>query len=86
MLAIKTNYVKATEKRGSRVSAVCGRFRVLIGWNCELSEEGNHLHAARLVAQKMALATGTTGHDWKGGEAGNGNYIFISGATKTFIG
>jgi len=74
MQAIETKYVPATNHKGSRVIARSSSGqRVTLDWDHAKNSEGNHLAAARALAEKF---------DWFGTWVSGGS---LSGKGEVFV-
>jgi hypothetical protein len=69
---ITTRYIRPTDRLGARIKAsIQGSHWVSKGWDHALSDEGNHLHAARSLAESLGWAG-----DWVGDTTPEG-YAFV---------
>jgi len=53
MAAIKTRWMRPTNKRGSRVKATCQAGSVTLSWDDSLNTDGNHQAAANALLRKV---------------------------------
>ena len=76
MQTIRTKWLAPTNHRGSRVKAISasGHSTVTVGWDWALGVEGNHIEAARVLAEKMAWDGSWVAGDWDG----LGGYVFVN--------
>lgn len=71
--AIITRFYSATNRRGPRVGARCGRLQVTLPWDHALLNAQNHQAAAVEMARRME---GTVGR-WIAGQLENGDHIWV---------
>jgi len=71
MQAIITKYIGPTNTRGSRIQAKCEAKTIYVGYDHSLNAEGNHVAAAKELAEKL----GWTG-EWLNGGTASG-YVFV---------
>lgn len=55
--AIQTRWIPPTNKKGARVSAQADGGRVVVSWDHSLNVDGNHIHAATTLANKLGWPT-----------------------------
>lgn len=78
--AIITKYFGATNTRPSKVKATAEAGTVSLSWDYELDTEGNHIAAARALAEKY-------GDGWSGAWFGGGTkdgYVFVNAKEQAF--
>ncbi len=51
---IVTRYLGPTDYKGSRISAVCGEYRVILSYDSALKQIDNHIVAAKKVFEKYS--------------------------------
>lgn len=51
--AIRTKYISPTNTKGSRVRASYAGGSIIVGWQCDLNVEENHLFAANQLSKKL---------------------------------
>ncbi len=71
--AITTKYLSPTSVRGARVKATADAGSVTLSWDHSLNTDGNHLTAARALADKF----GWSGHLIAGGLPRNAGLVFV---------
>jgi hypothetical protein len=76
MQAIQTKYHGPTNTRDSRITAKCASKRITVSYDHALDIEGNHVTAARKLAEVMDWLTG-----WHGsllaGSLPDGSYVHV---------
>lgn len=72
MQAIETKYICPTDFKGARVKAECAAKRRYYSWDHSLDTEGNHVAAAKQLANELewqnAISSGTLK---------NGNWVHV---------
>lgn len=71
--AIITRFYSATDHRGPRVGARCGRLQVTLPWDYSVTASLNHQAAAMEMTRRME---GTAGR-WIAGQLEGGDYIWV---------
>lgn len=81
MQAILTQYLPATNMRGSRIKATCSRGSKTIPYDHALESEENHIAAAQALCDKFIRQDGTRYTLWGerriAGQLANGNYVHV---------
>lgn len=73
--AITTKYLPCTNYRPSRVKATAAAGSVIVSWEHGLGIEGNHMVAAKALADKYKW-NGV----WYGGGLAKAGYVFVNSA------
>lgn len=72
--AIETKYLKATNKKNSRIKATAWGGSVIVNYDCELNTDENHAVAALTLKRKM----GWQGKFAQGGNVKGDGYYFVN--------
>jgi hypothetical protein len=80
--AIKTHYLGPTNTKGGRIVAKADAGRIVMPYKHELSILGNHVAAAKQLAEKLDWSgTWIPGSLWRGTRSG---YVFVSSDGEGF--